>query len=86
MGEEARERLISCPEASAASFKRFMGTDKVFELAGRKFTPQELSSFVLRQLKEDAGRYLGEEVTEAVISVPAYFNDNQRYATREAGP
>lgn len=85
VGEEARERLISHPEASAASFKRFMGTDKVFELAGRRFTPQELSSFVLRQLKEDAGRYLGEEVTEAVISVPAYFNDNQRYATREAG-
>lgn len=85
VGEEARERLISHPEASAASFKRFMGTDRVFELAGRRFTPQELSSFVLRQLKEDAERYLGEEVTEAVISVPAYFNDNQRYATREAG-
>lgn len=85
VGAVAKERLISHPEASAASFKRYMGTNKVFTLAGNSFTPQELSSFVLRQLKEDAQRFLGEEVTEAVISVPAYFNDNQRYATKEAG-
>lgn len=84
VGAVAKERLVSHPEASAASFKRYMGTNKVFTLAGNSFTPQELSSFVLRQLKEDAERYLGEEVTEAVISVPAYFNDNQRYATKEA--
>lgn len=85
VGAVAKERLVSHPEATASSFKRFMGTNKVFTLAGHSFTPQELSSFVLRQLKEDAERYLGEEVTEAVISVPAYFNDNQRYATKEAG-
>lgn len=85
VGAVAKERLISHPQASAASFKRYMGTNKVFTLAGKDFTPQELSSFVLRQLKEDAERFLGEEVTEAVISVPAYFNDNQRYATKEAG-
>lgn len=85
VGAVAKERLISHPEATAASFKRYMGTKKVFTLAGNTFTPQELSSFVLRQLKEDAERFLGEEVTEAVISVPAYFNDNQRYATKEAG-
>ena len=85
VGSVARERLISHPEASASSFKRFMGTSKVFLLAGQEFTPQELSSFVLRQLKEDAERFLGEKVTEAVISVPAYFNDHQRYATKEAG-
>lgn len=85
VGAVAKERLVTHPEATAASFKRYMGTGKVFELSGRKFTPQELSSFVLRQLKEDAERFLGEEVTEAVISVPAYFNDNQRYATKEAG-
>lgn len=85
VGAVAKERLISHPEASAASFKRFMGTNKVFTLSGNSFTPQELSAFVLRQLKEDAERFLGEEVTEAVISVPAYFNDNQRYATKEAG-
>lgn len=85
VGAVAKERLISHPEATAASFKRYMGTNKVFTLSGNDFTPQELSSFVLRQLREDAERFLGEEVTEAVISVPAYFNDNQRYATKEAG-
>ncbi len=85
VGAVAKERLISHPEASVASFKRFMGTNHIFRLSGQEFRPQELSSFVLRQLKEDAERFLGEEVTEAVISVPAYFNDNQRYATKQAG-
>ena len=85
VGAVAKERLVTHPEATAASFKRYMGTGKVFTLSGRKFTPQELSSFVLRQLREDAEAFLGEPVTEAVISVPAYFNDNQRYATKEAG-
>lgn len=85
VGAVAKERLISHPEAAAASFKRYIGTDHVFRLAGQEFRSQELSSFVLRQLKEDAERFLGEEVTEAVISVPAYFNDNQRYATKQAG-
>lgn len=85
VGAVAKERLVSHPEEAADSFKRYMGTSKTLQLAGRSFTPQELSSFVLRQLKEDAERFLGEEVTEAIISVPAYFNDNQRYATREAG-
>lgn len=85
VGAIAKERLISHPQNSAASFKRYMGTNKRFNLLGKEFTPQELSSFVLRQLKEDAERFLGEEVSEAVISVPAYFNDNQRYATKEAG-
>lgn len=85
VGAIARERLVSHPTASAASFKRYMGTNKVFFLDGQTFTPQELSSFILRQLKEDAESFLGEEVTEAVISVPAYFNDHQRYATKEAG-
>ena len=85
VGAIAKEWLVTHPEATASSFKRYMGTGKVFTLSGREFTPQELSSFVLRQLKEDAERFLGEEITEAVISVPAYFNDNQRYATKEAG-
>lgn len=85
VGAVAKERLISHPEVSVASFKRYIGTDHTFALAGKQFTPQELSSFVLRQLKDDAERFLGEAVTEAVISVPAYFNDNQRYATKEAG-
>lgn len=85
VGAVAKERLVSHPEVSASSFKRFMGTNKLIFLDGKSFTPQELSAFVLRQLKEDAERFLNEEVTEAVISVPAYFNDNQRYATKEAG-
>lgn len=85
VGAVAKERLVSHPDESAASFKRFMGTNRTFILGGKCFTPQELSSFVLRQLKEDAEHFLGEEVTEAVISVPAYFNDNQRYATKQAG-
>ncbi len=85
VGAVAKERLVTHPGVSVASFKRFMGTGRVFCLEGQSFTPQELSSFILRQLREDAERFLGEEVTEAVISVPAYFNDNQRYATKQAG-
>lgn len=85
VGRTAKERLVSHPECTAASFKRFMGTEKVYMLGERTFTPQDLSSLVLRKLKEDAESYLGEPVTEAVISVPAYFNDFQRNATRIAG-
>lgn len=85
VGAVAKERIVSHFERTAASFKRFMGTDRIISLGDKSFTPQELSSFVLRQLKEDAEKLLGEEVTEAVISVPAYFNDNQRQATKEAG-
>lgn len=85
VGAVAKERLVSHPEVSTSSFKRYMGTNKCIYLADKSFTPQELSALVLRQLKEDSERFLNEEVTEAVISVPAYFNDNQRYATKEAG-
>lgn len=84
VGAAAKERLVSHPEATAASFKIWMGTEKTLTLAGRKFKPEELSALVLRQLLEDAKRYLGEEVEEAVISVPAYFNDDQRCATKLA--
>lgn len=82
VGRTAKERLISHPENTVASFKRFMGTEKTFMLGNRRFTAADLSSMVLRQLKEDAEKYLGEPVEEAVISVPAYFNDFQRNATR----
>lgn len=85
VGAVAKERLVTNPADTAAAFKRFMGSQKVFRLAGKEFTPQELSAFVLRQLKQDAEKYFHEEVTEAVISVPAYFNNNQRAATLEAG-
>lgn len=85
VGRAARDRLISHPDHTAARFKRHMGTDKVFHLGGRAFTPEDLSALVLRSLKEDAEAYLGEEVTEAVISVPAYFAEPQRSATKRAG-
>ena len=85
VGQAAKDRLISHPERTAASFKRFMGTDTRLTLAGKPFTPIELSSFVLRRLKEDAETFLGEPVEEAVISVPAYFDDNGRSATKAAG-
>ena len=84
VGAAAKERLISHPESTAASFKIWMGTEKKLTLGTRQFKPEELSALVLRQLSEDARRYLGEPVEEAVISVPAYFNDDQRCATKLA--
>lgn len=85
VGETARERMSLYPDSVAMTFKRSMGTEREYELSGRKFKPEELSSMVLRALKEDAEAYLGEEVTEAVISVPAYFDDKRRKATKRAG-
>ena len=85
IGETARERMLLHPESSAAVFKRSMGSEKIYELSGKKFLPEELSALVLKALKEDAECYLQEEVTEAVISVPAYFNDERRKATKRAG-
>ncbi|MBR3041577.1 MAG: molecular chaperone HscC [Eubacterium sp.] len=85
VGRTAEERMRLYPNTSAAVFKRDMGSDKKFTLGKREFTAEELSSFVLRSLKEDAEEFLGEEVTEAVISVPAYFNDMRRKSTKRAG-
>lgn len=85
VGESAKERMALYPDQGAHLFKRSMGSRKEFTLGQRKFSAEELSSFVLRQLKEDAESYLGEAVTEAVISVPAYFNDIKRKATKRAG-
>lgn len=84
VGEAARERLITHPDRTASCFKRFMGTEKVYYLGRHNFRPEELSSFVLRSLKEDAEVFLGEAVNEAIISVPAYFNNKQREATKKA--
>lgn len=84
VGAAAKERLVSHPESTAASFKIWMGTEKKLNLGMRQFKPEELSALVLRQLLEDSARYLGEPVEEAVISVPAYFNDDQRCATKLA--
>ncbi|MCH8213752.1 MAG: molecular chaperone HscC [Proteobacteria bacterium] len=85
VGMAARERLITHPGQTAAVFKRYMGSPREFAVGRRKFRPEELSSFVLRALKADAEAFLDAEVREAVISVPAYFNDAQRKATRAAG-
>lgn len=85
VGKTAQERLASYPDKTASVFKRFMGTSKKYYLGGKEFRPEELSALVLKKLKEDAERYLGEQVEEAVISVPAYFNDMARNATKRAG-
>lgn len=85
IGRAAQERLQTHPDLTAANFKRFMGSDKVLTLGNRDFRPEELSSLVLRALKADAEAFLGERVDEAVITVPAYFSDAQRKATRAAG-
>lgn len=85
VGDLAMERGLLYPGSAAAVFKRDMGSGRKFNLLHKSFTAEELSSFVLRALKEDAESFLGETVTEAVISVPAYFNDERRRATRRAG-
>lgn len=85
VGETARERMSLYPDSVAQTFKRSMGTERDYILSGKHFKPEELSSLVLRALKEDAEAFLGEEVTEAVISVPAYFDDKRRKATKRAG-
>ncbi|MCI9534426.1 MAG: molecular chaperone HscC [Lachnospiraceae bacterium] len=85
VGESAVERSLLYPGSAAAVFKRDMGSKKQFTLLQKTFLAEELSALVLRVLKEDAESYLGEEVTEAVISVPAYFNDQRRKATKRAG-
>ena len=85
VGKIAKERKILYPDMTADVFKRSMGTNKEFVLGDKKFKAEELSSFVLKSLKEDAEVYLQTKVEEAIISVPAYFNDDQRKATKKAG-
>ncbi|PCR94843.1 molecular chaperone HscC [Pseudomonas fluorescens] len=81
VGKAARARLTTHPERTAAAFKRFMGSEKRLELGGRSFSPEELSALVIGSLKQDAEAFLGHPVSEAVISVPAYFSDEQRKRT-----
>ena len=85
VGQAARERLHTHPKLTTALFKRYMGSNQEVPLGGRAYRPEELSALVLKSLKEDVERAFGEPVTEAVISVPAYFSDAQRKATRVAG-
>lgn len=85
VGRTAKDRLITHRSATACCFKRTMGTDRIYRLGSHSFRAEDLSALVLRQLKADAENWLGEPVTEAVISVPAYFNEAQRSATKRAG-
>jgi molecular chaperone HscC len=85
VGLAARERQVTHPELSATTFKRYMGTRRITRLGKKELLPEELSALVLRSVKTDAETFLGEPVTDAIITVPAYFNDKQRQATRRAG-
>ena len=85
VGKIAKERLLTHPTLTVSVFKRSIGSKKQYQLGKKTFTPEELSAVVIRKLKEDAEEFLGKEVVEAVISVPAYFNDTQRRATKTAG-
>ena len=85
VGEVAKRQAVTNVDRTIRSVKRHMGTDWTVNIDGKKFTPQQISAFVLQKLKRDAEAYLGENVTDAVITVPAYFYDAQRQATKEAG-
>jgi molecular chaperone DnaK len=85
VGEPARRQAVTNPEGTISAFKRKMGTDYKYKANGKEFTPQQLSAFILQKIKKDSEAYLGETITKAVITVPAYFNDDQRQATKDAG-
>ncbi|MBU2573749.1 MAG: molecular chaperone DnaK [Elusimicrobia bacterium] len=85
VGEPARRQAVANPESTVSAFKRKMGTEHKYSVAGKEYTPQQLSAFLLQKVKRDAESFLGDKVEKAVITVPAYFNDNQRQATKDAG-
>ena len=85
VGQVAKRQAVANAENTILSIKRKMGEDVKVTLGGKEYSPQEISAMILQKLKQDAENYLGEKVTEAVITVPAYFNDSQRQATKDAG-
>ena len=85
VGEPARRQAVSNPDRTITAIKRKMGTTYKVTIDGKDYTPQEISAMILRKIKEDASAFLGEEVIDVIITVPAYFNDNQRQATKDAG-
>ncbi|MDU7505638.1 MAG: Hsp70 family protein, partial [Clostridia bacterium] len=85
VGQVAKRQAITNPHNTVASVKRHMGTDYKAHMGDKEYTPQEISAMILQKLKSDAEAYLGETVTQAVITVPAYFSDSQRQATKDAG-
>ncbi|HET6717448.1 MAG TPA: Hsp70 family protein, partial [Nitrososphaeraceae archaeon] len=85
VGEPARRQMVTNPEGTVLAAKRKMGTDFKFKVYDKEYTPQQISSFILQKIKRDSEAFIGETVDKAVITVPAYFNDNQRQATKDAG-
>ena len=85
VGETAKRQAITNPDRTISSIKRKMGSDYKIDIDGKTYTPQDISAMILQKLKADAESYLGEKITDAVITVPAYFTDSQRQATKDAG-
>ncbi|MEM4442950.1 MAG: Hsp70 family protein, partial [Candidatus Nitrosocaldus sp.] len=85
VGEPARRQMVTNPEGTVMAAKRKMGTDHRFKVYDKEYTPQQISALILQKIKKDAEAFLGEKIDKAVITVPAYFNDNQRQATKDAG-
>ncbi|MEW5814190.1 MAG: Hsp70 family protein [Spirochaetota bacterium] len=85
VGEAAKNQAVLNAKNTIMAVKRHMGSNKLFTINGRSYNPEQISSFILKKLKNDAESFLGQEVTQAVITVPAYFTENQRRATQEAG-
>ncbi|HEX3001194.1 MAG TPA: molecular chaperone DnaK [Methanoregula sp.] len=85
VGEPARRQAVSNPDGTITAAKRKMGTSHSYKIYGKEYTPQQISAFILQKIKRDAEAFLGEKISKAVITVPAYFNDNQRTATKDAG-